>query len=251
VQLHAYDDLRGVPGAVRLVDARRVIPERYLFRHQKTGSWALFADWFRYCVLYEHGGFWADTDVVCLQPLVYAHDEVYAWENEHYINNAVLGLPAGHPLAAWMARCCEQPNNILPYDDARSRLRKFRRRWLQRDRRENVRWGEFGPMGFTQAAHHFGLAERALHSDEFYPNRWQDWRLVFSAEPCAWDIALSRSKALHLCSDMMRRQPGFEKKRALSRRLIVRAALSARSRRRLRCLTLKLDAAVVVHSSPA
>ncbi|HTE41929.1 MAG TPA: glycosyltransferase, partial [Steroidobacteraceae bacterium] len=102
VHLHAYQPLQRVPEGVRLVDASTILPEQDVFRHAKTGSLAMFADWFRYRVLLAKGGIWSDTDVVCLRPLVYGQTEIYAWEDEHKINNAILGLAAGHPLAAWM-----------------------------------------------------------------------------------------------------------------------------------------------------
>ena len=211
VQLHVYDEPKGVPAGVRVVDARRVLAESELFRHPKTGSMAMFADWFRYRVLHAQGGIWADTDVVCLQALAYPHAEIYAWEDERQINNAILGLPAGHELALWMAQCCENPNRILPYDDGRSRRRKWRRRLLEGNRRANVKWGEFGPAGFTAAARYLGYADKALPAWHFYPIHYEQWRSVFDGQPRDIGVLLGKARALHLWNEMMRREPGFDK----------------------------------------
>jgi hypothetical protein len=211
VHLHVYEQPQGVPLGVYVVDASNVLPERQLFRHPKTGSMAMFADWFRYCVLYAQGGVWADTDVVCLQALVYGDPEIYAWEDERQINNAVLGLPAGSALALWMAQCCENPNRILPYDDGRSKRRKWRRRFLEGNRRANVKWGEFGPVGFTAAARHFGLAAKALPPWHFYPIHYRGWQDIFTSASGDLSALLGQSRALHLWNEMMRREPGFDK----------------------------------------
>jgi hypothetical protein len=211
LNLHVYDAPAAVPQGVNIVDAARVLPHGEVFRHPKTGSMAQFADWFRYRVLLQAGGIWADADVVCLQPLLYPQAEIFAWQDDVQINNAILGLPAGHRLAQWMADACENPNRVLPYDNVRVRWRKFKRRWLQGNRRGNVKWGEYGPVGFTQAARHFGQAGLALSPQHFYPVSYLDWRRVFDAGEHNWDTALKESKALHLWNEMMRREPGFDK----------------------------------------
>jgi hypothetical protein len=211
VLLYVYEAPSGVPDGVQLRDARELIPRDQLYVHSQTGSLALFADYFRFRVLQAHGGIYADTDVVCLKPLTYAQDEIYGWQNSDLINVAILGLPPGHPLASWMARVCEEPNRFLPYDDARARLRKLRRRWLQGNQRGNVRWGEVGPYGFTDAARHFGQTQRALPVDEFYAVPFEEWQRVFSGEPTDWSAVLSHSTALHLWNEMMRRDPAFDK----------------------------------------
>jgi Alpha 1,4-glycosyltransferase conserved region/Glycosyltransferase sugar-binding region containing DXD motif len=209
VDLYAYDEIEGVPAGVRIVDAASILSRDRMFWHRRTGSIALFADWFRYRLLHERGGIWADTDVVCLQPLRYAQPEIYAWQDAHEINNAILGLPAGHPLAAWMQACCEDPNRVLPYDTLSDRFRKWRRRALQGNRRERTRWGEYGPKGFTLAARHLGYASKALPPSEFYPVACENWGELFSVGPePAW---LNTSHAVHLWNNMLSRERGFNK----------------------------------------
>lgn len=211
VQLHVYEQPEGIPRGVEIADAAELLPRRLLFRHEQSQSVAAFADWFRYRVLYERGGIWADTDVVCLKPLSYSSAEIFARMDQTAINNAVLGLPAGHPLAAWMGDCCEHPNRLLPYDDARTRRRKLKRRFLQGNRRGNIRWGEYGPNGFTQAAHHFGLDEKALPYWHFYPIHYLNWRTVFDGSLPDAPGFLEHSYALHLWNEMTRLVQGFDK----------------------------------------
>ncbi len=211
VDLYVYDDVGPLPRGVRACDARSILPRDLLFRHRRTGSVSLFADWFRYRLLFLRGGIWADTDVVCLAPFDYGQTVLFAWESERYVNNAVLGLPEGHELAAWMAANCESPNRALPYDDWRMRIRKWRRRHFNGDRRDRVRWGENGPKGLTQAARHFGLLSGALPSWHFYPVPANEWRSLFKAPDPSRPINFGPSRAVHLWNSMMPAEPSFDK----------------------------------------
>jgi hypothetical protein len=211
VDLHVYDEPRGVPAGARVRDAADILPRESLFLHRRTGSVALFADWFRYRLLAARGGIWADMDVACLQPLTYPQAEIFAWEDERQVNNAILGLPAGHPLACWLAESCENPNRIHAYDGWRLRLRKLRRRYLQGDRRDRLRWGELGPKGLTAAARHLGYLERALPSAHFYPVPAARWRTLFESAPggaLSWG---AECRAVHLWNNMAAQSPGFDK----------------------------------------
>lgn len=210
LRLHVYDELVDVPAGVELADAELVLPRHLLFRDEKSGSLAAFADWFRYRLLLEYGGIWADTDVVCLRPFDYTDTEIYGWMDQTVINNAVLGLPRNHPLAAWMAECCERPNRFLPYDSLRVRRRKVQR-LLAGNRRGNIKWGEYGPDGLTQAARHFGVHVKALPFWHFYPIHYLNWRTVFDDSLRDNPDILGTSRALHLWNEMTRRAPGFDK----------------------------------------
>jgi len=212
LNLFVYEEPKGVPEGVEVVDAASILSPELLFKHRRTGSVGIFADWFRYRLLRTQGGIWADTDVVCLKPLRFKAPEVFAWQDDHTINNAILGLPPGHELAAWMDACCENPNRVLPYDSWKLRLRKWRRRVLQGNRRERIRWGEYGPKGFTLAARHFGFASLALPASTFYPVTCEDWRSLFtSGAEAAW---LDSAHAVHLWNNMLGQEPGFDKDRA-------------------------------------
>jgi hypothetical protein len=210
VHLHVYEEPSGIPPGVRVVDANQTLSQRYLFYHGKTRSVGAFADWFRYQVLYEQGGIWADTDVVCLKPLTYPQPEVFARQDAQLVNNAVLGLPAGHELAAWMLACCRDPNRVLPYDSRRARRRKLWRRLLQGNRRANIIWGENGPYGLTQAARHLGYEHRALPYWHFYPIDVLNWRAIFDSSLRDNPGLIAASTTVHLWNEMTRRARDFD-----------------------------------------
>jgi hypothetical protein len=203
VDLYVFEEPAGVPAGVRLMDAEQILPRSALFRHRRTQSLALFADWFRYRLLFERGGIWADADVICLKPFEYAKPEVFAWQDDHYINNAVLGLSVGDPLASWLASCCEHPNRLLPYDDVGRRIRKLRRRILRGNRRSDVHWGETGPEGLTRAARHLGYADLALPSWHFYPVSADNFRMLFESPSAGRKVVFNGSRAVHLWNHML------------------------------------------------
>jgi hypothetical protein len=210
IHLHAYDEPAGVPAGVVLEDAARVLPRRALFRHPRTGSLAVFADWFRYRLLYERGGLWADADVVCLRPLAFERDEVYAWQDDETVCQAVLGLPAGHEVAAWLVAACEAPNRVRPHDPPSLVVRKLRRRLLGRNGPEWLGFGEVGPRGLTRALRHFRALAAALPTWTFYPLPYREWHRAFDGSLGADSPDLARSSTLHLWHEMMRRSPGFD-----------------------------------------
>jgi hypothetical protein len=172
---------------------------------------AAFADWFRFQVLHDQGGIWADTDVVCLKPLKYPQAELFGWEDSTTINVAVLGLPPGHELAVWMLECWRHPDRVLPYDSRRTRRHKFKRRLRPGDSRPYIGWGEFGPKGFTQAVRHLGCEHLALPYWHFYPIHYQNWNVIFDEGLKDNPMVIEASSTLHLWNEMTRRTVGFDK----------------------------------------
>jgi len=76
--LWVYENIQNkIPTNVILKDANEIVPHRDVFTLKYgdeeqgfgKGSLALFADWFRYNLLFEKGGWWVDMDVTCLKPL--------------------------------------------------------------------------------------------------------------------------------------------------------------------------------------
>ncbi len=206
VHLYTYDAIEGVPAGVTMRDASEILPRNSIFRHRRTQSLAPFADWFRYRLLFERGGIWADTDVVCLKPFDYAQPRVFGWQDRLLVNNAVIGLPAGDPLASWMAMVCEHPNRWLPYDDLGLRLRKLKRRFLRGNSRGNVRWGESGPIGFTRAIRHFGYTDAVLPAWHFYPVPHEKFRVLFASPAENGAVRLEDSRAVHLWNNLIERE---------------------------------------------
>jgi len=210
VLLHVYEEPGGVPPGVTLCDAQAIIPREQVFIHASTGSLAPFSDWFRYRLLHERGGLWADTDMVCLRPFIHPETMIFGWQDESTINNAVLGLPPRHALAAVMIERCESPNRALPGDSWKIRRRKLQRRLLGHSA-ANAAWGNSGPRGLTQAINEQNHTAAAVPFWHFYPISYANWHTVFDSSLRDNPGLTAGSHGLHLWNEMSRRSPGFDK----------------------------------------
>ncbi len=98
--LYVYQTPRDLPPGVTVRDAREILPENSVFRivsGSGSGSYACFADLFRYKLLRDRGGFWVDTDVFCLRPFVFREPYVFGAEDKP-VANGVIKAPAGSVL---------------------------------------------------------------------------------------------------------------------------------------------------------
>ena len=208
--LYTYDDVANIPEGTVVKDAGEIIPSEEVFMYS-TGTYAIFSDWFRWKLLFEKGGFWVDTDEICLKPFDFDTDLIFGREKRDSVAIGVLGFPPGHELCAFMRNICEYPNAILPYDSTRTKLKKLKRKLLGRGRR-NVGWGEAGgPPGFTASLEYFNLMNSAKPFTYFYPIPHYNWDAAFD-ETFANDSKLfSNTYAVHLWNDMMRYRKDFDK----------------------------------------
>lgn len=70
VNLYTYGNIVNVPNGVNIIDGSHIIPKEKIVKHQKTGSYALFSDIFRYVLLSKiNQGIYVDCDVYCLKPI--------------------------------------------------------------------------------------------------------------------------------------------------------------------------------------
>jgi hypothetical protein len=110
--LWAYDAIEtSLPAGVVLEDAARIIPREKIFCYKHfnqfghgKGSYAGFSDIFRYKLLYELGGWWADMDVVCLKPFDFDQPYVLRTHHDFPVVGNIMKCPAGSEL---MMRCHE------------------------------------------------------------------------------------------------------------------------------------------------
>ena len=67
--VYSYEELKGLPAGVELKDAAEIVSkeEFLLYKENLPNRWDLFSDKFRYTLLYKKGGWWVDTDIICLK----------------------------------------------------------------------------------------------------------------------------------------------------------------------------------------
>ena len=113
--LYTYADIEGIPAGTIVKDANIILPASFIFL-DSNNSVAGFSDWFRYKMLYECGGWWVDTDTVCIKPFDFT-DEIVIHEYEGGIfHTTPLCFPKGHPMMSKMDQVCR---NFKKRDGAR------------------------------------------------------------------------------------------------------------------------------------
>ena len=165
-RLWTYGDLPNVPqdtapGKVEVCDGNEILPADKIFYVKKM--LAGFGDYFRWELMRQVGGWYADMDMVCLRPIDFADEVVFVGERIGDVNSNFIKFPKGHSIACAMADACANPLKIVPWDTRRRRLIKIKRRlkfWMKVLERQS--FGESGgPKGFSLAAQHFGITQNA------------------------------------------------------------------------------------------
>lgn len=177
--LYAYEPIDNVPAGVRLFDASSVLPRESVFTYQRgfgKGSTSAFSNQFRYRLLLEKGGWWVDTDVVCLRPFEFASPFVFASERgpdgEVSTASCVIRAPAGQSL---FAECLD----VIDQVD-----------------RDTLEWGQIGPRLLDTAVTRHGLLSHRQPPDAFNPIDYHDFQRIVG--PGFDERILSASFAVHL-----------------------------------------------------
>jgi hypothetical protein len=110
--------LRGIPEGTVVKDGRDIVGEEEVFTYS-NGSVVAFSNYFRFHLLYKRGGYWADTDLVCIKPLPFANQE-YVFSSEpdllyktSNINSGLIKLPQGGEVAHTALRIQEEHKQAI------------------------------------------------------------------------------------------------------------------------------------------
>jgi len=189
-RLHTYNDVRGVPEGVELRDANEVAPFDATYTYRGSTSPSCLSNFCRYRLLAEHGGYWVDTDVICLRPLPEEPKHLFAGQvgkrkrgRRLEAATCLMKAPAGSELMSYCRDACES-----------------------RDPRE-MAWGTLGPELLAEGIDSFGMHGSISPAHFFCPVNWYEWREYLSgfALGTKMKIALRKPYAVHLWNEMWRR----------------------------------------------
>lgn len=179
--LYVYDELRNVPAGTVLKDANEILPSSQIFQYKQQASYAGFANFFRYKLLLERGGWWADTDNICLKPFDFPEQHVFATEicrGLEVMTSGIIKAPIGSEAMghAWDVCRNKDPQQLV--------------------------WGETGPSLVAEAVSKFSLEHYAQSHRVFCPLAYADWHRVLEPET---ELAIDAgSYAIHLWNEMWR-----------------------------------------------
>jgi hypothetical protein len=181
--LFTYDTIEDVPHGVTVCDAREIFPADSVFSYQQgfgKGSYSAFSNLFRYQLLLERGGWWVDTDVVCLKPFDLETEYVFASEHddEFVIGAAtsVIKAPPGAPVLRDCVEVCQSAN------------------------KQEVKWGELGPDLLNAAVRRHELSRYLVPVTYFNPINWFEFADALRPD---FDVSrLADSYGVHLYHQM-------------------------------------------------
>lgn len=186
LHLWTYGDISNAPDGVIIRNARELIPQERVFKY-RNGSYAGFANLFRYKLLSTLGGLYVDTDVVCLAPV------------DSIPKKAFLVSERGRSTERLQLNCnvicnpAPEPGDLI--DLALAVADRFPTRHQD--------WGDCGPRLLTMLAQNYRKIAPDIMPPEF-ANPVDYWN-------CQKDLLSSdrtlpaESKFLHLYNEMWRR----------------------------------------------
>lgn len=181
--LYVYDDVKYVPQGVIVRDANEILPSSMIFQYKHSKSYAGFANFFRYQLLLNKGGWWVDTDVVCLKPFSFTDEHVFASEKhkgKRIANNGIIKAPVASEVMAYACQVCRSKDP------------------------EQLMWGETGPRLLDQAIKLFSLETQIKPHQVFCPLGFEEWAKVL--DPAANTVLSEATHAIHLWNEMWRRE---------------------------------------------
>ena len=193
VTLYTYGDIENAPKGCELKNAEEIMPRSSVFAHsaktgKSKGSFAGFADIFRWNLLNKVGGFWSDCDIVCLRSFelpksfVAASELARTFNADHMaVTNCFFGGEAGHPV---FAAACETIKEFDP---------------------ETLGWGEVGTQLIGQLVDSQNLDRSVLSSGAF--NKISPYRMIsamFAPNDGSFDRELGNAWGVHLYNEVWR-----------------------------------------------
>jgi mannosyltransferase OCH1-like enzyme len=180
--LYCYETLDLVPEKAVIKDGNEILPASSIFQYSRYKSYSGFSNWFRYKLLFERGGWWADTDVICVKPFDFQDEYVFSSEVDNGVevaNSGIIKAPVGSSLMARAYKVCESKD------------------------KSKLAWGETGPRLLGAAVKEFGLEKYKRNYRTFCPIGYKDWELVLDPD---FDVKLDDDTyGVHLWNEMWRR----------------------------------------------
>ena len=179
--LYIYDEPRNIPPKTIIKDGNEILPAERIFKYRDYPSYAGFANFFRYKLLLERGGWWADMDLVCVRPFDFTEEYVFSSEisrGEEVINCGAIKAPVGSALMAYAWGVCQAKNP------------------------EELVWGETGPRLLGEAVRRHSLEHFKKPHQFFCPIGYSDWEKLLTSPQ---EIELPEDVyAIHLWNEMWR-----------------------------------------------
>lgn len=120
--LYTYGDIQNIPTGVIIKDANDILDKSEVYTY-KNKSYSAISNHFRFALLYEKGGMWCDTDVICTKSYNEAKEEldqkyiIISESNKKYneekIGCSILKFPKNDPILLDAIEECESKKQSI------------------------------------------------------------------------------------------------------------------------------------------
>ncbi len=201
--LYCYDEVADVPDGVEVADAEAIVPRKLIVRHER-GSYALFANRFRYQLQALGRGLWIDADLYCLAPMQFRDQYLFGWQGAGHVNNAVLRLPYDSPVLPPLLEIFDE-KTAPPWLSPEARAAALEQ--LERTGRVDLSrapWGVAGPTALTYLLKEHGLEAAAQPESVFYPAHWTKAEWILDPSIDLSMIATVATVTVHLWNERIK-----------------------------------------------
>jgi len=201
--LYCYGDIHDVPHGVEVRQASEIMGSEK-FSQYRNGSYALGSDLFRYNLLSRFPCIWVDTDMLLLRPISQDSDYIFGWEDDRYINTAILSIPGNSPMLADIHSLISDSPFFAPWWD--KELTERQEKAVSEGsalRLADLPWATTGPKLVTYLACRHQVTCHACSPDVFYPVHWRDYHLPFEAGDPAASMLTDNTVGIHFWNHML------------------------------------------------
>jgi hypothetical protein len=156
--LYTYGPVGRVPEGTVIKDANEIIDQYMVFLVR--GGYSSFSDFFRWELIKKRGGWWADTDAICLRPFDFLSEYIFVGGlgkpgSDDCISSGVFKAPRGSEITQ---RGCMESWSMDP---------------------NTMAWGAAGPPLFTELVHRFNLTSAIVRGTLFFPVFYTEAPMAF------------------------------------------------------------------------
>lgn len=181
--LYVYQETEGVPPGTTVLDGNTVLPASRIFTYREHKTYAGFANFFRYKLLLEKGGWFVDADTICIRSFDFPAAYVFSSEGvngRQLVNVGAMKVPPGSLAMQFAWEACEQ------FDVS------------------ELKWSQCGPTLLRQAIEACDLQEHVQPWEVFCPVHFSVWEQMLDPD-VQWNFG-SQTRAIHLWNELWRRE---------------------------------------------
>jgi mannosyltransferase OCH1-like enzyme len=180
--LYLYEETSGIPKGTVIQDAAKILPASRIFTYTEHKTYSGFANFFRYKLLLEKGGWFVDADTICVKPFEFDGEYVFSSEGingRQLVNVGAMKVPPGSAAMEYAWAACERMNP------------------------SELKWSQCGPTLFREAIEACSLQEHVQPWEVFCPIHFSVWEQMLDPA-VSWNFE-ELTRAIHLWNELWRR----------------------------------------------